>query len=641
MGPVAVGIDVGGTFTDVVMTAGDRVVVTKVSTTVDQSVGVLEGARQAGAVGESLLVHGTTAATNALLERAGGRVVLVTDPGLLDAIEIGRSDRPSLYDPMADRPEPLVPRERRLGSDRLDLVEAIAAMAPDVVVVGLKGSYADPEPELRLVAHLAGELDGVDVIASHTVANEFREFERISTAVTAAYLRPSVADYLANLTAAVVPEIADRLLVMRSSGGVAPVGTAAQNPTSILLSGPAGGVAATRELANRLGLERVISFDMGGTSTDVCRIEAGEAVLRHLTDIDGYPCLAPSVAIHTVGAGGGSIAWIDAGGALRVGPQSAGAVPGPAGYGRGGSQPTVTDANIVLGRIDPAAVFGDGVAIDAGASKAAVGDLGSRLGLGPIETALGIVEVVEAHMERAIHTVSVREGYDLRDAALVAFGGAGALHAAAIADRLELGSVIVPRHAGVFSAVGLLMSPTRFDVVRPSADLDVEGLGDLLDAALREASERFEAAMGTQPAAVEASADMRYAGQSHETWVPVPAVEGVAALESAFHHEHRTRNGFDRQGDRVELVTVRVAAIGSPALVSLPAEPEVSGLRSRSRRVVGRHGATEVDVLPRPALRPGQRVDGPAVVEGEGSTVWVPADHRLTVGVAGELEIRR
>ncbi len=641
MEPVAVGIDVGGTFTDVVMTTGDRVVITKVSTTVDQSVGVLEGARQAGAVGEPLLVHGTTAATNALLQRTGGRVVLVTDPGLLDVIEIGRSDRPSLYDAMADRAEPLVPRDHRLGWDRPDLTDAIAALAPDVVVVGLKGSYADPDPELRLVERLSAELDGVEVIASHAIANEFREFERISTAVTAAYLRPSVADYLANLTAAAIPEIAERLLVMRSSGGVAPVAAAAQNPTSILLSGPAGGVAATSELATRLGLERVISFDMGGTSTDVCRIESGEAVLRHLTDIDGYPCLTPSVAIHTVGAGGGSIAWVDGGGALRVGPRSAGAVPGPAGYGRGGSEPTVTDANIVLGRIDPAAVFGDGVAIDAEASHAVVGELGTQLGLDPIATALGIVEVVEAHMERAIHTVSIREGYDLRDAALVAFGGAGALHAAAIAARLELASVIVPRHAGVFSAVGLLMSPTRFDVVRPSTDLDVSGFGALLDAAIREAAERFATAMGTQPAAVEASADLRYAGQSHETRVPVSEVDGVAALEAAFHREHRTRNGFDREGDRVELVAVRAAAVGSPALTALPTEPEVSAPAPTTREVVGRDAVVEVEVHPRSGLRPGQRLDGPVVIEDDGSTVWVPAGHRLLVRVSGELEISR
>lgn len=638
---MALGIDVGGTFTDVVLTAGGEITVTKVSTTADQSVGVLEGARRAGARGEPLLVHGTTAATNALLERAGGRVVLVTDAGFVDAIEIGRSDRPSLYDTMSDRSEPLVPRERRLGSDLPDLVASVAALSPEVVVVGLKDSYADPAPEDRLVDLLTEGLGGVEVVASHRIANEFREFERLSTAVTAAYLRPCVGEYLRNLTVAIVPEVAERLLVMRSSGGVAPAEAAAENPTTILLSGPAGGVAATRELASRLGLERVISFDMGGTSTDVCRIEGGEAVLRHLTEIDGHPCLTPAVAIHTVGAGGGSVAWVDAGGAMRVGPRSAGADPGPAGYGRGGTEPTVTDANIVLGRIDPSAVFGDGVAIDADASLRAVAELGAEVGLEPVDAALGIVEVVEAHMERAIHTVSVREGYDLRDAALVAFGGAGALHAAAIAERLELGSVIVPRHAGVFSAVGLLMSPARFDVVRPSADLDVAGFPSLLGAAAAEADTRFRRAIGSPPTRFEPSADMRYSGQSHETRVAIPDGADTVDLVDAFHREHRTRNGFDREGDPVELVAVRVAAIGTPALASLPSrfEPEA---RSVTRRTVWEsEGALFVDVHTRAALVAGETIDGPAVVEDEGSTIWVPGGHRARVLDSGELEIRR
>lgn len=638
---MALGIDVGGTFTDVVTTAGGQITVTKVSTTADQSVGVLEGARRAGAHSEPLLVHGTTAATNALLERAGGRVVLVTDAGLVDAIEIGRSDRPSLYDTMSDRSEPLVPRERRLGSDLPDLVGSVAALSPQVVVVGLKGSYADPGPEDRLVDLLNDGLGDVEVVASHRIANEFREFERLSTAVTAAYLRPSVGEYLRNLTVAVVPEVAERLLVMRSSGGVAPAEPAAENPTTILLSGPAGGVAATRELARRLGLDRVVSFDMGGTSTDVCRIEGGEAVLRHLTEIDGYPCLAPAVAIHTVGAGGGSVAWVDAGGALRVGPRSAGADPGPAGYGRGGTEPTVTDANIVLGRIDPSAVFGDGVAIDADASLRAVAGLGARVGLEPVDAALGIIEVVEAHMERAIHTVSVREGYDLRDAALVAFGGAGALHAAAIAERLELGSVIVPRHAGVFSAVGLLMSPARFDVVRPSTDLGVVAFASLFETATTEAEERFFGAIGSAPLRFESSADMRYAGQSHETRVAIPDGADTVELVAAFHREHRTRNGFDREGDPVELVAVRVAAIGAPALESLPSRFE-PGTRSVGRRTVWEpRGPSTVAVHPRAGLAAGEVIEGPAVIEDEGSTIWVPGDHRASVLDSGELEMRR
>jgi N-methylhydantoinase A len=637
-GAVAIGIDVGGTFTDLVFVEGARVTVGKVATTPDQSVGVIEGAIAIGATGQSMLVHGTTVATNALLEHKGAKVVMITDGGFRDLIEIGRSDRPALYDTTVQRPVALVDREDRLESTDPDLVEQVLARHPDVVVVALKDAYRDGTAESALKALIRRRAD-VDVILSHEIANEFREFERASTAVTAGFLRPVVDAYLRRLATAATPGIASEVLIMRSNGGVAPIDTAAANPTTILLSGPAGGVAAAAELATRLAIERVISFDMGGTSTDVCRIEDGTPVIAQSTEVGGYPCLMPTVSIHTVGAGGGSIAWVDPGGALRVGPQSAGAVPGPAGYGRGGVEPTVTDANIVLGRIDPSAVFGDGVAIDREAAERAVSDLGSRLGMSTIDTAIGIIEVVESHMERAIGQVSVSEGYDARSASLVAFGGAGGLHAAALSTRLGMASVIIPNHAGVFSAVGLLLSPTRVDVTVPSLDLEPAAVDLLAVEATRAVSERFAAAVGFGPESVELVAMARYAGQSHEVAVPIDRTGGGNRLIESFGFVHEQRNGFQRQGDPVELVAVRATATAGSGLEVPP--PDNRRGAPTSRLVHTGAGVDEVAVHQRATVAPAAAIPGPAVVEDGGSTIWIPAGYEATVLIGGELELRR
>ncbi len=637
-GGVAIGIDVGGTFTDLVLVEGARVTVGKVATTPDQSVGVVEGAIAVGAIGQSMLVHGTTAATNALLEHKGAKIAMITDGGFRDLIEIGRSDRPALYDTAVKRPEALVAREHRFESTDSDLIQQVLSCKPDVVVVALNDAYRDGAAESALRARIR-EVADIDVVLSHEIANEFREFERASTAVTAGFLRPAVDSYLRRLEATATPAIATEVLIMRSNGGVAPIGTAAANPTTILLSGPAGGVAAAAELATRLGIQRAISFDMGGTSTDVCRIEDGAPVIAQSTEVGGYPCLMPTVSIHTVGAGGGSIAWVDPGGALRVGPQSAGAVPGPAGYARGGVEPTVTDANIVLGRIDPAAVFGDGVEIDRAAAERSVAALGDRLGMSPIETAIGIVEVVESHMERAIGQVSVSEGYDARAASLVAFGGAGGLHAAALSTRLGMASVIVPNHAGVFSAVGLLLSPTRVDVTVPSLDLEPDDVDRLSARATEAASEQFTAAVGSTPEAVELVAMARYAGQSHELAVPIDRAGGGDRLVESFGFVHEQRNGFQRQGDPVELVAVRATATAGSGLEVPP--PDVRPGAPTSRRVHTGDGLTPVPIHQRATLAPASVVDGPAMIEDGGSTIWVPVGYTATVLIGGELELRR
>jgi N-methylhydantoinase A len=635
---VAIGIDVGGTFTDVVFVDVSSVTVGKVATTPDQSVGVIAGARAAGAVRQSLLVHGTTAATNALLEHKGAKVVMITDGGFRDLLEIGRSDRPSLYDISVQRPRQLVERENRFEATDPDLIARVVERSPDVVVVALKDAYRDGSAEAEIRDRIR-EVSDLDVVLSHEIANEFREFERASTAVTAAYLRPIVDRYLRRLSTSATPDIATEVLIMRSNGGVAPVSSAAANPATILLSGPAGGVAAAAELAARLGIRRAISFDMGGTSTDVCRIEDGEPVIAQHTEIGGYPCLVPTVSIHTVGAGGGSIAWVDPGGSLRVGPQSAGAVPGPAGYGRGGHAPTVTDANIVLGRIDPHAVFGDGVAIDLQKAERAISELAAQLSMSTVEAALGIVEVVESHMERAIGTVSVSEGYDARSAGLVAFGGAGALHAAALSTRLDMDSVIVPNHAGVFSAVGLLLSPIRIDVGVPSLDLDPAGVDALARAAVAEAESAFAEAVGSPPRTIELTALARYAGQSHELAVVIGQEGGADRLIASFDAEHRQRNGFAREGDPIELVGVRATAT-SPSGVEVPApEPDAPVTRRRSVHTGARF--EQVDVHARTGLRPGSVIPGPAVIEDGGSTIWVPPGYSAGVRAGGELELRR
>ena len=631
-----IGIDVGGTFTDVVLVDGDRVAVAKVSTTRDQSVGVVRAAKTVTDEPARLLVHGTTVATNALLEHGGARTVLITDPGFRDLLEIGRSDRPSLYDVSVQRPETLVARAHRFESDEPDLGRAIAAVAPDVVVIALKDSFRGGDHERRVERELRATLGDIDIVLSHEIAAEFREFERTSSAVVAGYLRPAVQHYLTELLDAAVPAIFGDVLVMRSNGGVAPVGEAASNPTSILLSGPAGGTAAAGHIGRDLGLETVISFDMGGTSTDVCRIENGEPVMRQHTTVGGYPCLVPTVAIHTVGAGGGSIAWVDAGGSLRVGPQSAGAEPGPAAYRRGGQLPTVTDANVVLGRIDPNAVFGDGVEIDFDAAWRAVGELGRSIGLDELSTAAGIIEVVEAHMERAIHAVSVSEGHDVRSASLVAFGGAGALHAVELARRLEMASVIIPNHAGVLSALGLLISPLRVDLVVSVCDLDPARVGSISDQAAIGVTRRFEDQVGREPERVEAVAMMRYSGQSHELSVPIDVGTSADRAVTSFDLAHERHNGFSRVGDPVELVAVRATALAESGVAVPPLQGEPS--IARTRTVVTASGAREVPVLSRGAPDI-EGLTGPAVIEDAGATIWIPEGCSVRVATGGTLEL--
>ena len=566
---VRAGVDTGGTFTDAVFDDGR---IAKVLSRPADPAGAVSAALEGERV--DVLAHGTTVATNALLERRGADVALVTDPGFEDVIEIGRQNRPSLYDPFADRPEPLVPRDRRVAAGALlpDGVEAVA--------VCLLHADLDPGPE-RAVADALGA--AVDVTCSHEVSPEFREYERTSTTVINAYLRPVCRTYLQRL-AALAPDV----LVMTSAGGLVPLADAADRPAALLLSGPAAGVLAGAAAAVAAGYPDAVTFDMGGTSTDVCLVIDGQPEPAAQRSVGGLPVRLPSLDVHTIGAGGGSIARIDPGGALAVGPRSAGAEPGPACYGRGGTEPTVTDADLVAGRIPADAAFPGLDRLDTDAAHRALIHAGVD--------AEGVITVVDAAMVQAVRRVSVEQGHDPRRLALVAFGGAGPLHACAIADELEMAAVVVPPRAGVLSAAGLVGAPTQVDLVRSWPDPgDHAGAAAALEDLAGQAGPADE---------VVASVDCRYSGQSHE--LTVRSVEDFPAA-------HQRRNGYARPGAPVEVVALRVSArTASPTLV---------------------------EALP----DPGQRAEatGPTVLAEQDCTVWVPDGWTAEVGGGGSWILQR
>jgi N-methylhydantoinase A/oxoprolinase/acetone carboxylase beta subunit len=592
-----IGVDTGGTFTDIVTATGE--ILKLLSTPEDPAAAVLAGVEQAGAA-ESL-AHGTTVATNTLLERRGGRVALFTTAGHTDVIEIARQVRPALYDPFADRPEPLVARGRRydvpgrLAADGSEIEPVGEFELPediDAAAIVLLHADRNPAHEKEVAERLRAA--GIDVTASHQVSPEFREYERTVTTAANAYLRPPCRAYLLRLAeTGVVSEV----LVMTSAGGLIPVAEAAERPVALLLSGPAGGVLAASQAALAAGFPDAITFDMGGTSTDVCLIRNGRPEPAAQREVAGLPMRMPSLDVHTIGAGGGSIARIDPGGALVVGPESAGAVPGPACYGRGGTAATVTDANVVAGRIPGDGEFAGLGRLDGDAAQRAMAAAGVD--------ADGVIAVVDANMVRALRRVSVERGVDPRGLALVAFGGAGPLHACALADALGMAAVVVPPRAGVLSAAGMLAAPRQVDLVRswPRPD-DHEGAedaaGELAAEARRHLAAPGSAAASAAPGSAAASAapdaapaprppievatlyDCRYAGQSHE--ISVTSISGFGA-------EHQRRNGFARPDARVEVVALRASA-RLPSPVALADLPDPGG---RSGVVKGPNVITEPD----------------------------------------------
>lgn len=585
-----VGVDTGGTFTDVVADDGR---VAKVPSTPADPLGAVRAALDTVGSADAL-AHGTTVATNALLERRGATVALFTTAGFADVIEIGRQDRPSLYDPFVDRPVALVPRELRVEvHERLAATGSVLlplGVVPDVpggaTAVAVVLLHADLHPAHEQAVAAALRARGFDVSASHEVAPEFREYERTVTTVVNAYLRPVCRPYVARLAG-----VARDVGVLTSAGGLVPPEEAADRPASLLLSGPAGGVLAGAAAAVAAGFADAVTFDMGGTSTDVCLVLDGRAAPAAQRTVAGLPIRLPALDVHTIGAGGGSIAWLDPGGALAVGPRSAGAEPGPACYRRGGTEATVTDADLVAGRLPPrTALPGIGeLSVDAAASAL------RRAGV----EAEGVIAVVDAAMVEAVRAVTVRRGVDPRGLALVAFGGAGPLHACAVADALGMAAVVVPARAGVLSAVGLMCSPHQAVTVRswPSPG-DHRGLHEAIAALAAETASRLDGA------SVETAVDCRYRGQGHELTVPDVA---------AFEREHERVNGYRRPGTPVEVVALRASA-----RVPSPVRPDDLPAAGRRRPMVG-----------------------PVAVAEPDCAVWLPAGWRADLHPSGAWVMRR
>jgi N-methylhydantoinase A len=653
------GVDVGGTFTDAALLDGERLHTAKVpSTPEDQSRGVIAAVDQvlarAGAEPAAVqgFTHGMTVGTNALLEERGARTALVATRGFADLLDIGRQDRPSLYHPCRPKPRPLVDPELRLevaerigargvieelsGGELAALVERVRASEAESVAVCLLFAFAEPEHERRVAETLREALPEVHVSASHEVLPAFREYERFSTTVIDAYLSPLLGRYLTALAQACRGRGLPEPEVMRSSGGTAGAAEAATAGAWSVLSGPAGGAVGAALLAEATGKPDAIGIDMGGTSCDVCVVDAGEVRRTDSREIGGRPIQLPMVDVHTVGAGGGSVAWRDAGGALRVGPRSAGAEPGPACYGRGGTEPTVTDANLLLGYLAPGSELAGGVALDRDAAARATAALGRDLGLEEIAAAEGIVRVANQEMIRALRVVTVERGVDPRGYALLPFGGAGPMHAAALAAELEIARIVCPRASGVLSALGLIAAGRRRDTARTvllagdeiTAERIASEVGALSEPLLR----------GMEGARVEVVYELRYRGQAFELPIPGPAEPDPARLAEDFAREHEARYGYRLPEGELELVTIRVAA----------AEP---GPGPRPRAAAGgvaegqRRARFEGDWVDTRVLRgeppAGFAAEGPCVFELPEATLVLPPNWSAAVDDAGTLVAER
>ncbi len=695
-----VAIDTGGTFTDCVwVEAGEFKALKVFSTPDDPSRAIAEALAKIGATAGVTLLHGTTVGTNALLERKGARVALITTAGFEDVIEIGRQARPRLYDFFFDPIPPLVARDMRFGvHERIDaegrvlqrpsdaelrqLREAVLRAQPEAIAVSLLFSFANPENEARVAAALAGS--GKPLSVSHKILPEFREYERTSTVVVNAYLQPLMQNYMEKLAERVErierakckqqleqsskdedkdaapprrrkspSPLRSRIFVMQSSGGITALASAAREPVRTVLSGPAGGLVGAAAAAARSGFTKILSFDMGGTSTDVAAVQ-GEITAGNQSEVAGLPVGVPMVEIHTVGAGGGSLARFDAGGLLRVGPESVGADPGPICYGRG-TEPTVTDANLLLGRLRPDRFLGGNFALDLERTRRIAfewlekeGLKQKRASMSVEQFARGVVRVVNANMERALRVVSIERGYDPRDFALVAFGGAGGLHACELAEALAIPTVIIPARPGALSAFGILVSDVVKDFSRtllwriqtriPQDELRKE-FRKLETAAQKSfADEHWQ-----NPRAIhyEKSLDLRYRGQGYE--LNVPATRDVIAH---FHDEHQRRYGYHHQGREIELVTLRLRArLRTPShqQSSSVVRSSLTRVKPVERARVTFEKSEATPIFERNDLPPNHAIRGPAVITEYSATTVIPPGTRFRLDRAGNLviEIRR
>ncbi len=675
-----IAIDTGGTFTDCVWVEAGRLRTLKVfSTPDDPSRAIAAALQKIGAGPHVTLLHGTTVGTNALLQRKGARVALVTTAGFEDAIEIGRQARPRLYDFFFERVQPLVSRDLRFGvrervsaegrilekpsqAELARVRNAVADARPEAIALSLLFSFANPQNEIAVADALAAL--GLPLSISYQILPEFREYERSSTVVVNAYLQPLMQNYLDRLEKRVselklqpsVPQVRARtvranqgssthVFVMQSSGGITALHSAAREPVRTVLSGPAGGLVGASAAAARSGLRKILSFDMGGTSTDVALVE-GAVHPGGQAEVAGFPVSVPMLDIHTVGAGGGSLARFDAGGALLVGPESAGADPGPICYGRG-TQPTVTDANLLLGRLRPTRFLGGEFILDLERTRRIttewLHDQRSKLTLE--QFASGVIRVVNANMERALRVVSIERGYDPREFALVAFGGAGGLHACELAEALAIPTVIIPARPGALSAFGILVS----DVVKDSSRTVLWRLADSLPPhALKNELQKLERAARGQFQAegwrgalkLERSVDLRYRGQGYELNIPMGP-----DLRGRFDAEHQRRYGYHHGGREIELVTLRLRArmaapnldLGSPK-----SKPRKSAHRPEPVErdpVMFQGRAVSTAVYERESLGAGQVVTGPAVITEYSATTVIPPGKRFWVDKAENLLI--
>jgi N-methylhydantoinase A len=649
------GVDVGGTFTDAVVAVRGRLVTAKAPTTPDdQSEGVLAAVRaaleRAGADARDVeaFAHGTTVATNALLEGRGARTVLVATEGFEDVVELGRQARADLYRLCAAHPAPLVPPERRVGApermtpdgplraldDPAAVARHVAEHEPEAVAVCLLHAYRHPEHEQAIGAALRDRLPGVHVSLSHEVVGTFREYERAATTELDAALSPLLGAYLAALAGRARDAGLPEPDVMQSSGGLATLEQARDHAALTVLSGPAGGAAGAAWAADASGEPGALCFDMGGTSCDVCVIEDGAARETGSRTVGGRPVALPMLDLHTVGAGGGSIAWRDAGGALRVGPRSAGARPGPAAYGHGGTEPTVTDANVVLGLLGTAAPLAGEIALDAERAAAAVGELGAQIGLGLLECAEGIVRVANAEMIRALRVMTVERGVDPRDLALIAFGGAGPLHAAAIADELGMTRILCPRASGVLAALGLVVSERRRDVQR-----SVLLSGDALTE--ERLHDEIAPLYGDWLGEIEVAADIRYRGQAFELTVPANTWPDPDELREEFATAHERLYGYRDPEGEVEVVTLRVT-LTEPGPYIDPAAAGAAGRgATRSTRRARFAGAVHDAVVLTGEPEPGTEFAGPAICELPEATLAVPPGWSGQVEPSGTIRLAR
>ncbi|MFC7157701.1 hydantoinase/oxoprolinase family protein [Halomarina halobia] len=647
-----IGVDVGGTFTDVTLVVEGDLITAKVPTTTDQSKGVMDGVEKAcrkantepADIGE--FTHAMTVSTNALLEGNGAKTALVTTAGFRDVLEIGRQSRPDLYDLDAEKPTPLVPRRRRFelaertttdGVERSIDQSELNELAVDLgdsdiesLAISFLHAYASPENEQTAVEMLRKRLD-IPVSASHEVLAEFREYERTSTTVIDAYVTPAIDAYLSQLERRATAVGMPQPRIMQSNGGIADAKTVRQHAVTTALSGPAAGVVGANRTAssvtNTYDLEGLVTFDMGGTSSDVSLIRDGCIERTTDTSIGGHPIRVPVVDINTVGSGGGSIAWVDAGGALRVGPDSAGAEPGPASYGKGGEEPTVTDANVVLGYIGESTSLGGELSLDKAAADAALVNLAAEADIDTaLDAAAGVYQVANAKMTRAIRAVTVERGFDPRNFGLVAFGGAGPLHAAALAEQLDITTIVVPLPSGVLSAYGLLAADEKYDSVRtyrsPLSEVDPVDVDRVYETLVEDTLTEVDVA-DRATATVERVADLRYHGQSFELQVRVDDSFDAKTIRDRFHAAHERAYGYHLD-EEIYLVNLRTTATVERQTPPTTFSADEQTIET-AREAYFEGECYETPVYDRETLPVGSEIVGPAILEqSESTTVLKP-----------------